>query len=42
VRRASLAAILLVQGCASFNGMYKANQYADEARRLDREGRTLE
>ena len=34
--------LLVVQGCASFNANYKANKYADEARRLDREGRTLE
>lgn len=42
MRRALLAAVLLAQGCASFNANYKANKYADEARRLDREGRTLE
>ena len=42
MRRGLLAAALLVQGCASFNANYKANKYADEARRLDREGRTLE
>jgi hypothetical protein len=42
VRRALLAAVLLVQGCASFNANHKANKYADEARQLDREGRTLE
>ena len=42
MRRGLLAAALLVQGCASFNTNYKANKYADEARRLDREGRTLE
>ena len=42
MRRVFLVTALLVQGCASFNTNYKANQYADEARRLDREGRTLE
>lgn len=42
MRRALLLALLVVQGCASFNANYKANKYADEARRLDREGRTLE
>ena len=42
MRRALLVAVLVVQGCASFNANYKANKYADEARRLDREGRTLE
>ena len=42
MRRALLCAALLLQACASFNANYKANKYADEARRLDREGRTLE
>ncbi len=42
MRRVFLVTALLVQGCASFNTNYKANQYANEARRLDREGRTLE
>jgi hypothetical protein len=35
-------AALLLPGCASFNANYKANKYADEARKLDREGRTIE
>jgi tetratricopeptide (TPR) repeat protein len=42
VRRALLAALIVAQGCASYNSNYKANKYADEARRLDREGRTIE
>lgn len=33
---------LLLSGCASYNASYKANKYADEARKLDREGRTIE
>jgi hypothetical protein len=35
-------AALVLQGCASYNANYKANKYADEARKLDREGRTIE
>lgn len=42
MKRVLLATALLLQGCAAFNVNYKANKYADEARRLDREGRTLE
>jgi hypothetical protein len=42
VRRWLLAAAILLHGCASYNANYKANKFADEARKLDREGRTLE
>lgn len=42
MRRALLAVLMMAQGCASYNSNYKANKYADEARRLDNEGRTLE
>jgi hypothetical protein len=42
VRRGLLIAAIVLQGCASYNANYKANKYADEARKLDREGRTIE
>ncbi len=42
MRRPLLACAILLSGCASFNANYKANKFADEARRLDREGRTIE
>jgi len=42
VRRGLLLTAIVLQGCASYNANYKANKYADEARKLDREGRTVE
>jgi hypothetical protein len=37
-----LLTAIVLQGCASYNANYKANKNADEARKLDREGRTVE
>lgn len=42
MKRGLLVAAIVLQGCASYNANYKANKYADEARKLDREGRTIE
>ena len=42
MRRGLLLVAIVLQGCASYNANYKANKYADEARKLDREGRTIE
>lgn len=42
MRRGLLLTAIVLQGCASYNANYKANKYADEARKLDREGRTVE
>ena len=42
MRHALMIGALLLSGCASYNASYKANKYADEARKLDREGRTIE
>lgn len=42
MRRAVVLAVFMLQGCAAYNANYKANKYASEARKLDREGRTIE
>ena len=35
MRRGLLLVAIVLQGCASYNANYKANKYADEARKLD-------
>jgi hypothetical protein len=40
--RASLSALVLVLGCAYYNGLYNANRLAGDAERAEREGRAGE